>query len=1137
MRKKLFKLAAVIMVIAIVITSFTAAISAQTAYSSYTIYIDDIVNPLGAEPKRETKSASIEVIPQTYYSQELPFDIELCTTDNNAIGIAMRETMVERGALVNLYYKSAVQHNSNSLQALLVDWREIAFLETENPNEGDYLRYVYSRLSSEKVTVLSDGESFYYHIPLQIGYYTTKAQENVVDAKIEEVIEDFDFNASSTPRQKSDTIYEYITDNVVYDYDTLYDDDYTLKYTTYAALMNGTAVCQGYATLYYRLARECGLETRVVTGKSLGENHAWNIVKMGDYYYYLDSTWDAGETEYDYYLLGSTNFTTDHTPEDKYFKAEFTQKYPISATDYDLSDDGVSKYYEYDVYMGKAIVTKYTGDESDVIVPATLNGYPVERIGKKVFYQNDNIESITFSEGIEYIEGETILQCNGLKQINFPASMMVNYEKYGDPVLGGYSAVPIYCNNIETITVASGNNAKMKVVDGILYSADGTGLIMCPPKYNKTKVIIPNGVTTIAPYAFYGCENIKEVVMPDTVKYIGYWSFCTAFNLEKINISKDCRIIGQFAFASTDITDIYIPASVEGIMGAAFGLECDLKHITVDLQNEYFYMQNGALIYHNKEFDTRVIIDYETDNAATTYTLPANVGYIEQYAFAHAQNLKEIKLHNNVEEITVSAFEDCKSLTHFEFPSSLERIEDNVLFGCESLASVIIPASVTEIGDFMVWGNEGYTVYGEAGSFAEQYAAQNFLKFKTIDKFTCTSGHVLKDTYKDEFSHRLVCQNCGDEAKMHYLTSIESFAQEAVLEFESYRYTGKEIKPRIMKFEYYGDKFVEGVDYKISGYYENINVGTGYIEIEGIGNYAGKGYIYFQITSAPLSEATIGIEYLTVVYDGYEKCPIIQIEGLTEFLDFQVEYVNNVNPGTATAIITAWGNYEGTVEVDFEIVSAGPELRTQGGQKYYYLNGVKQTDVTDLVKIGGIWYYIQAGRWAKEIDTLHKINGKWFLVKGGIWNKTTGLVPYKGKTFYVVGGKWDSSVTDLKKVDGKWYYIANGKWANTIDTLHKINGKWFLIKKGMWNKTTGLVPYKGKTFYVVGGKWNSTVNTLYKKGTKLYAIKSGKLYEGKVIITYNGKKYYCNKGYAQTSFSGKVKVESKTYTVKKGIVK
>lgn len=918
MRNRLLKLASVMLILVITLTSLTTTVFAQTNVTCYTFEVEDIKNPLYEDYSTDEISA-FSLTPKRYYSKGENFDTNLCISDYDSIAEDLREVMVERGASIDIYYKDTVALDGDTLYNILIQWRDLALCETENAYEGDYLRYVWSGITPDTITYISCGTYYYYHIPLNITYYTTKAQEDAFDAELEKVIESFGFTGASTPRQKSDKIYKYITENVTYDYANLNDDTYTLKYSAYAALINKTAVCQGYATLYYRLARECGLDTRVITGTSRGENHAWNIVKMGNYYYYLDSTWDAGKTVYDYYLKGSTSFSTGHTPEDKYSQAEFTQKYPISTTDMNLSDNGYSQLYDYDVYLGKAIITRYKGNEKHIVVPAYLDGYPVERIGKKVFSQNDNIESITFSEGINYIEGETIIQCNGLKQINFPASMMVNYEKYGDPALGGYSAVPAYCNNIETLTVASGDNAKMKVVDGILYSADGTGLIMCPPKYDKTKVTIPNGVTTIAPSAFYGCVNIKEVVMPDTVKYIGYWSFCTAFNLEKINISKDCRIIGQFAFASTNLTEIYIPASVETIMGATFGIECDLKKITVDLENENFYKENGALIYHNKEYDTRVIIDYETDNAATVFTLPANVGYIEQYAFAHAQNLKEIKLHNGVEQICVSAFEDCRSLTHFEFPNSIETIENNVLFGCESLASIIIPASVTEIGDMMVWGNEGYTVYGETGSFAEQYAAQNLLKFKTIDQFICTSGHVLKDTVKDEFSHRLVCQNCGDEAKMHYLTPIEPFAQFAKVEYESYKYTGSEIKPRITEFEHEGKKFVEGVDYEITGYYNNVNAGTGNIEVKGIGDYAGTGYIYFQIIPRHISEKAIGIEYLSTVYDGYEKCPIIEIEGLRQFENFDVTYSNNIEVGTATVTINAWGNYEGTVVTTFEI--------------------------------------------------------------------------------------------------------------------------------------------------------------------------------------------------------------------------
>ncbi len=1155
MGKKLLKLASVMLVLAIIFTSFTTAVSAKTAFSCYTFEIEDIKNPLYKEIE-EPEISSFSLTPKRYYASGSPFDIGDCISDINVIATDMRKTMVDRDASLDVYYVCDFQHNSETLSALLTQLSELTFAETESPVEGDYLQYVYRRISSGRVTMISDGEKYYYHLPLGFEYNTTKSQEDELTKEINRVIDGFGFNEASTPRQKSDKIYQYITQNVVYDYKNLNDPSYNLKFTAYAALINKTAVCQGYATLYYRMARECGLNTRVVTGKSRGENHAWNIVKIGGYYYYLDSTWDAGQTKYDYYLKGSTNFTIDHTPEDHYFEDAFTQKYPISNEDLNLHEDGNSDLYMYEIYMGNAIVTGYKGNEKHIVVPAQLGGYPVSRIGQKIFFENNTVESITFSEGIEYIEQETIAFCQNLKQVNFPASMTVNFEKYGDAALGGYTAAPVYCNNLETITLAAGST-KMKLVDGILYTADGTGLILCPTKYNKSKVTIPDGVTTIAPFAFYGCENIKEVVMPDTVKYIGYWAFDVSRNLEKINISEDCRIIGQFAFANTKLTNIYIPASVEQIGGGAFGVETDLKEITVDPENEHFYMQNGALIYHNTEFDTRTILDYETDNTATVFTVPNNINGIDQYAFALANKLEQIILHDDVESISSYAFENSKNISHFEFPDGIKQVDSYVLFGCDGLASVIIPASVTEIGEMVISGNYGCTIYGQSGSVAESYALANGNPFKTIDQFTCTTGHNLVDTFKNEYDHCLVCQNCGDEARMFSLTPIEPFAQEAKVEYEHYRYTGKEIKPRIAKFEYDGKKFVQGVDYVINGYYNNVNVGTGYIEIKGIGDYAGTGYIYFQIKAIPITTKQIGIEYLATYYDGTEKCPIIQIDGLREFEDFNVEYSNNINPGTATATITAWGNYEGTVSVKFEIVEKGDKLKKEGSKYYLYRDGVK-CSITDLVKIDGTWYYIEKGVWASKVDALYKINGKWFLIKQGKWKATTGIVEFKGKNFYVEGGKWKSDVNDLKKLNGKWYFIKGGKWDSSLESLHKLNGKWFLVKDGMWKATTGLVSYKGKKFYVVGGKWQSrndivkisgkyyyikggkwdkTQTTLFKKNGKLFAVKNGMWHKSKVIIKYSGKKYYCNKGYAQTSFSGKAKVNSKTYTVKKGIVK
>ena len=133
--------------------------------------------------------------------------------------------------------------------------------------------------------------------------------------------------SNKTDYQKVKAIYDYICSNVTYDHDNLNDESYSLKYTAYAALINKTAVCQGYASLFYRLALDAGVDTRVISGEA-GGPHAWNIVKLNGKYYNLDSTWDAGRSTYAYFLKNTNDFD-DHVRDNDYQSNEFIEEYPM----------------------------------------------------------------------------------------------------------------------------------------------------------------------------------------------------------------------------------------------------------------------------------------------------------------------------------------------------------------------------------------------------------------------------------------------------------------------------------------------------------------------------------------------------------------------------------------------------------------------------------------------------------------------------------------------------------------------------------------------------------------------------------------------------------------------------------------
>ncbi len=68
-----------------------------------------------------------------------------------------------------------------------------------------------------------------------------------------------------------------------------YDSTYT-KYTARDILVDGTAVCQGYANAYYALAARLGITGGIVVSDEM--NHAWNAFVVNNYWYHVDTTWD-----------------------------------------------------------------------------------------------------------------------------------------------------------------------------------------------------------------------------------------------------------------------------------------------------------------------------------------------------------------------------------------------------------------------------------------------------------------------------------------------------------------------------------------------------------------------------------------------------------------------------------------------------------------------------------------------------------------------------------------------------------------------------------------------------------------------------------------------------------------------------
>ncbi|MCI5512276.1 MAG: S-layer homology domain-containing protein [Eubacterium sp.] len=257
---------------------------------------------------------------------------EYCTSIEDA-GSQMREQMKKRQESIEVGLQTSSDEELSTIATAIF---QESIIHTGKPTEGDYLRWQYGGWNCSISQSTQNGIrsiTFTY----TMTYYTTAEQEAEVDTAVKNLLDQLNLDKKND-YEKISSIYEYICTNVTYDHENLNDDDYKLKFTAYAALINKTAVCQGYATLLYRLSLETGIDARLIAGKGNGENHGWNIARLGNYYYNLDSTWDAGKTEYDYFLLCNDNFSK-HERFDEYQTDEFNRSYPMSEKDYDPSKE------------------------------------------------------------------------------------------------------------------------------------------------------------------------------------------------------------------------------------------------------------------------------------------------------------------------------------------------------------------------------------------------------------------------------------------------------------------------------------------------------------------------------------------------------------------------------------------------------------------------------------------------------------------------------------------------------------------------------------------------------------------------------------------------------------------------------
>ena len=173
------------------------------------------------------------------------------------------------------------------------------------------------------------GKNIILHIDYNANDPASRAARMEFEDRAARIVEEA--GKQPTDYEKLKYIHDWIADNTEY----LDDDTIGNIGTANGPIIDGVAVCAGYALAFQYLARSLGFDCIYVIGlgnKGATVRHGWNMVKLDGEWYNVDVTWDDGNrVKYTYFLKGEETFTvsgTAHIPD-----SDFT--YPKAHRDYD----------------------------------------------------------------------------------------------------------------------------------------------------------------------------------------------------------------------------------------------------------------------------------------------------------------------------------------------------------------------------------------------------------------------------------------------------------------------------------------------------------------------------------------------------------------------------------------------------------------------------------------------------------------------------------------------------------------------------------------------------------------------------------------------------------------------------------
>ncbi|MGN0447566.1 MAG: leucine-rich repeat protein [Acutalibacteraceae bacterium] len=326
-----------------------------------------------------------------------------------------------------------------------------------------------------------------------------------------------------------------------------------------------------------------------------------------------------------------------------------------------------SGVFTYTVTDGEATITRCDSSvEGHLVIPESIDGYKVTAFAEKAFYSCEKIVSVTIPQTVKRIGARAF-------SYNIENVYVDSMDFWYDIVFESSSANPL-------------DQAESFYIGGEL----------------MTELIIPEGVTELHDYAFYGCESLISVTFPKSLKVLGEWNFAFCDNLQGVYADSVRYWIDLYEGTYKAGKEVYLCSPIRKNTKLYLGGE-----LVVDLViPEGVTMLTPDVFSHLKTLES--------------VTFPKGFTRMIGNAFSASYNIKEIyvpdlkvwfsicsEINREIKGIE-TLYINNEPVIDLIIPEDIDTIVEDAFYRYKKLRSITFTSPIKQFGNFWAYGCENF---------------------------------------------------------------------------------------------------------------------------------------------------------------------------------------------------------------------------------------------------------------------------------------------------------------------------------------------------------------------------------------------------------------------------------------------